>query len=218
MEIGYSDAMCYAGYDHSKSLTKEDNLQRKLLDFLKPIPKNSLRQPIVEKILNQMVNLVNAVIEKYGKPDEIRVELARELKQSKEERNDADKAMSKRQRENDAIAERLEEYGLRATRNNIIKWRLYEEIDNEDKKLNAFCVYCGQPISLTEALRGNDVDIEHIIPKSKLFDDSQSNKTLAHRHCNKNKNDLTAYDFMKGSLRLFLMNMSSVYICYMQIV
>jgi CRISPR-associated endonuclease Csn1 len=195
---GYSEAMSYAGYDHSNSQTKEENLQRKLLDQLKAIPKNSLRQPIVEKILNQMVNVVNAVIEKYGKPDEIRVELARELKQSKEERSDTDKAMNKRQRENDAITKRLEEFGLRATRNNIIKWRLYEEIDNQEKKLNAICVYCGQPISLTEALRGNEVDIEHIIPKSKLFDDSQSNKTLAHRHCNKNKNDLTAYDFMKG--------------------
>ena len=195
---GYTEAMSYAGYNHSNSLTKDENLQRKLLGLLKPIPKNSLRQPIVEKILNQMVNVVNAVIEKYGKPDEIRVELARELKQSKEERNETDKAMSKRQRENDSITKRLEEYGLRATRNNIVKWRLYEEIDNQEKKLNAMCVYCGQPISLTEALKGNDVDVEHIIPKSKLFDDSQSNKTLAHRHCNKTKNDLTAYDFMKG--------------------
>ncbi|MBW8331474.1 MAG: type II CRISPR RNA-guided endonuclease Cas9 [Prolixibacteraceae bacterium] len=195
---GYSEAMSYAGYDHCNSQTKEENLQRKLLNQLKAIPKNSLRQPVVEKILNQMVNVVNAVIEKYGKPDEIRVELARELKQSKEERNDADKAMSKRQRENDTISKRLEEFGLRATRNNIIKWRLYEEIDNQEKRLNAICVYCGQPISIIEALKGNDVDVEHIIPKSKLFDDSQSNKTLAHRHCNKNKNDLTAYDFMMG--------------------
>ncbi len=195
---GYTEAMSYAGFDHSNSQTKEENLQRKLFDQMKAIPKNSLRQPIVEKILNQMVNVVNAIIEKYGKPDEIRVELARELKQSKEERNEADKAISKRQRENEQIAKRLDEFGLRATRNNIIKWRLYEEIDNQEKKLNAICVYCGQPISLTEALKGNDVDIEHIIPKSKLFDDSQSNKTLAHRHCNKNKNDQTAYDFMKG--------------------
>jgi len=195
---GYSEAMSYAGYDHSNSLTKDENLKRKLLDQLKPIAKNSLRQPIVEKILNQMVNVVNAVIEKYGKPDEIRVELARELKQSKEERNETDKAMSKRQRENETITSRLEEFGLRATRNNIIKWRLYEEIDNDDKKLNAICVYCGQPISVIQAIKGNDVDIEHIIPKSKLFDDSQSNKTLAHRHCNKDKNDRTAYDFMKS--------------------
>lgn len=195
---GYSEAMSYAGYTHSNSLTKDENLQRKLLEQLKPIANNTLRQPIVEKILNQMVNVVNAVIDKFGRPDEIRVELARELKQSKEERNETDKFMSKRQRENEDITKRLAEYGLRATRNNIIKWRLYEEIDNEEKKLNAICVYCGQPISLLEAIKGNDVDIEHIIPKSKLFDDSQSNKTLAHRHCNKDKNDRTAYDFMSS--------------------
>ena len=206
----YSEAMSYAGYEHSDSLTKDENLKRKLLNLLKPIEKNSLRQPVVEKILNQMVNVVNAIIEKYSekdengkiikyfKFDEIRVELARELKQSKEERNETDKAMSKRQRENEIIAKRLAEYGLRATRNNIIKWRLYEEIDNKEKKLNAICIYCGQPISLTEAIKGNNIDVEHIIPKSKLFDDSQSNKTLAHRHCNATKNDRTSYDFMKS--------------------
>lgn len=195
---GYSDAMSYAGYDHSNSLTKEQNSERKLLDQLKPVMKNSLRQPVVEKILNQMVNIVNAVIEKYGRPDEIRVELVRELKQSRDERNDADKAMSKRQRENENMILRLAEFNLRPTRNNIIKGRLYDEIDNEDKKLNAMCIYCGQPISWTEAIKGNEVDVEHIIPKSKLFDDSQSNKTLAHRRCNSNKNDQTAFDFMKS--------------------
>jgi CRISPR-associated endonuclease Csn1 len=194
----YSDAMRYAGFDHSNSLTKEENLQRKLLDKLKPLPNNSLRQPIVEKILNQMVNTVNAIIDKHGKPDEIRVELARELKQSKDERSDTSLFQNKRQRENDQIAANLQEFGLRATRNNIVKWRLYQEMDNEDKKLNAICIYCGQPISITEAIKGNDVDIEHIIPKSKLFDDSQSNKTLAHRRCNTDKGDRTAYDFMKG--------------------
>lgn len=194
---GYSEAMCYAGYNHSNSLTKDENLRRELLDRLKPIAKNSLRQPIVEKILNQMVNVVNAIIDKYGKPDEIRVELARELKQSKDERNETFLNITKRERENEQIAKKLQEFGLRATRNNILKWRLYEEMDNEDKKLNAICIYCGQPISLVDAIKGADVDIEHIIPKSKLFDDSQSNKTLAHRHCNSGKGDMTAYDFMK---------------------
>ncbi|MFT3753500.1 MAG: type II CRISPR RNA-guided endonuclease Cas9 [Paludibacter sp.] len=113
----YSEAMSYAGYEHSDSLTKDENLKRKLLETLKLIEKNSLRQPIVEKILNQMVNVVNAIIEKHGKPNEIRVELARELKQSKEERNEAEKRNTKRDRENKNIALRLEEYGLKATRN-----------------------------------------------------------------------------------------------------
>lgn len=192
----YSQAMSYAGYDHSNSLTKDENLARELLDTLKPLGKNSLRQPIVEKILNQMISVVNAVTERYGKADEIRIELARELKQSKDERNETDSMIRTREKEGKKIAENLAEYGLRATRNNIIKWRLYHELKNEDKRLNATCIYCGQPISLTEAIMGNDVDVEHIIPKAKLFDDSQSNKTLAHRHCNSTKDDRTAYDFM----------------------
>ncbi|MCB8963757.1 MAG: hypothetical protein H6536_01785 [Bacteroidales bacterium] len=38
-------------------------------------------------------------------------------------------------------------------------------MNNEIKKLNAICIYCGQPISLVDAIKGADVDIEHIIPK-----------------------------------------------------
>lgn len=149
----YSDAMCYAGYNHSNSLTKEENHERKLNDKLKLLAKNSLRQPIVEKIMNQMIQVVNTIIDKYGKPDEIRLELARELKQSKEERNDADKAMSKRQRENKEAEKKLEEHGIRATRNNILKYRLFEEMG--EKKHEAICIYCGNPISFSAAMNGD---------------------------------------------------------------
>lgn len=195
----YSVAMDYAGYNHSAaSVTSADNSIRKLEDSLKHLPKNSLRQPVVEKILNQMINLVNGVIELYGRPDEIRVELARELKQSKEERNDTDLFMRKRERENEVIKNDLARYGLKVTRNNVIKWRLYHEIQDKEQKLNAQCIYCGQLISLTDAILGNEVEVEHIIPKAKLFDDSQSNKTLAHRHCNSGKGNKTAFDFMNS--------------------
>lgn len=194
----YYAACCYAGYNHSNSLTKQENLERKLVDKLKLLEKNSLRQPVVEKILNQMINVVNAIIDKFGKPDEIRIELARELKLSKEERKDAYKYLNERTRENQTIENELKEFGLRATRNNIIKWRLYHEISGKEKKQNAICIYCGNPISFTAAMLGEEVDIEHIIPKSRVFDDSQSNKTLSHRKCNANKSDMTAFDFMKN--------------------
>jgi CRISPR-associated endonuclease Csn1 len=194
----YSEACSEAGYNHSASLTKEENLRRKLLERLPAVEKNSLRQPVVEKILNQMVNLVNALCDKYGKPDTIVVELARELKQSKDERNETFIALSKREKENANIVKELEEkYGLRATRNNVLKWRLFQEIRGNDSKHTAICVYCGQLISLSAAINGEEVDVEHIIPKSLIFDDSQSNKTLAHRRCNADKNNMTAYDFMK---------------------
>jgi len=194
----YYEASSYAGYNHSNSITKNENLRREVADKLELLGKNSLRQPIVEKILNQMIHVVNAIIEKYGKPDEIRVELARELKQSREEREDTFKFINKREKENDLIRKELNEQGLRETRNNVIKYRLYKEIDNDEKKLNAMCLYCGQPITFTAAMNGAEVDVDHIIPQSLLFDDSQSNKILVHRKCNATKSNLTAYDFMKN--------------------
>lgn len=199
---GYSDACSFAGYNHSNSLTNDERQHRELLPRLELLRKNSLRQPIVEKILNQLINLVNAIIAEYGRPHEIRIELARELKQSKDERNDTFAAMNKRERENKTIVDRIEgEYannGVRATRNTIVKWRLFHEINEQESKVNAICIYCGQPFGITDALRGSSVDVEHIIPKSRLFDNSQSNKTLVHRRCNEDKGDRTAYDFMQG--------------------
>jgi CRISPR-associated endonuclease Csn1 len=186
----YSDAMTLAGYNHSDSMTSEENLIRPLKDKLKLLPKNSLRQPVVEKILNQLINLVNAIIEQYGKPDEIRIELARELKQSLEERNNTFINNTKLEKENKGIAERLQrDYRVKANRRNIEKWRLYDQT-------NGSCLYCGNKIELADFLNGDESDVEHIIPKAKIFDDSFQNKVISHRRCNKEKNNSTAYDYM----------------------
>lgn len=214
----YSSAASLANYNHSDSVTKEEKLRRTLPGSIPNLSKNSLRQPVVEKILNHVINLVNSIIdEKRGwvtrenrerNQFEIRIELARELKQSKEERNETFSALNQREKENDSIRKRIESdygmFGVRATRNNVIKWRLFHEISNDESKLNAVCIYCGQPFGITDALKGSEVDIEHIIPKSLLFDDSQSNKTLTHRKCNQDKGNYTSFDFMaaKGEEKL----------------
>lgn len=212
----YNDARMHAGYPVSDSLSETDNLSRKLKPKLSLLKKNSLRQPVVEKILNQMINVVNAIMERYGRPDEIRVELARELKQSKEERNNTFNNYSKRERENKKISERLKEYGLKASRKNIEKWRLYEEIDGDSGKLNGICLYCGQMMSFTKSISGDGVEVEHIIPRARLFDDSFLNKTLAHTACNKEKNNLTAFDFMsklksEDEFEQYLMRVEKLY-------
>jgi len=195
----YSEACRYAGYNHSGSLTKEENEKRELLDFIPLLQKNSLRQPVVEKILNQMINVVNAVIREYGRPDEIKVELARELKQSRKERANTVKMINQRERENEKIARRLvEEYHVRATRNNILKWRLFHNVKDDESKVNNICIYCGKSFGIVDALTGAEVDIEHIIPRTLLFDDSENNKILAHRKCNQSKGNMTAYDYMKS--------------------
>lgn len=187
----YSDALIMAGYG-IKSLTKEENESRELQDSLKLLDKGALRQPIVEKILNQMINVVNALMSKHGRFDEIRVELARELKQSREERKDTTDRINKSQRENDTIANTIStEYGLTPTRSRIQKYKMWKEAE-------LCCMYCGQPVTAAQFLNGYDVEVEHIIPRSLLFDDSFSNKVCACRACNKEKNNRTAYDYMKS--------------------
>ena len=195
----YFQSCSLAGYNHSNSLTKEENEKRLVDDKLELLPKNSLRQPVVEKIINQLVNVVNAIIDTHGKPNEIRVELARELKQSKEERDAADKANSNNKKLNEYISSKLSELGLPTTQKYIQKYKfIFPAKDKKWKEAHVVnqCIYCGETFNLTDALRGDNFDIDHIIPKALLFDDSQMNKVLVHRKCNANKTNTTAYDYI----------------------
>lgn len=191
----YDVACGYAGYRHSKSsLTKEEIENKTLKEKLNILPKNSLRNPVVEKILNQMVHVINSIMDTYGRPDEIRVELARELKKSAKERNELTKSIAQNTRENEDICKLLQtNFGMISpTRNDIIRYKLYEELkDNGYKTL-----YSDQYIP-REKLFSKEIDIEHIIPQARLFDDSFSNKTLEYRAINIEKGNKTACDFVK---------------------
>lgn len=186
----YYEAKIAAGYNDT-TITKEQNEARELADKLAPIKKGELRQPVVEKILNQLVNLVNALMAEYGRFDEIRVELARELKQSREEREQTEKNININNKKNERAAQRIREYGLTPTRSRIQKYRLWEESKGT-------CMYCETTVDVKDFLIGLGVEVEHIIPRSLIFDDSFSNKVCSCRQCNKNKGNMTAYDFMKG--------------------
>lgn len=204
----YYDAKLAAGYTDS-TLTKEQNLERELSEKLQPITKGDLRQPVVEKILNQLVNLVNALMEEYGRFDEIRIELARELKQSREEREKATKDINRNQRENEIIAKKSfwKEYGLTPTRSRIQKFKMWDESEHK-------CMYCDTVVNVKEFLLGCGVEVEHIIPRTRLFDDSFSNKVCSCRKCNKEKDNRTAYDFMvsrgEGELQAYIERVNSL--------
>lgn len=191
----YSLACEYAGYHHSKSsLTKEEIASKVLKDKLEILPKGSLRNPVVEKILNQMVHVVNGVVEAYGRPDEIRVELARELKKNAAEREKMTKDIASNTKAHEAIRKLLQtEYNMAyVSRNDIIRYKLYEELkDNGYKTL-----YSNKYIP-REKLFSKEIDIEHIIPQARLFDDSLSNKTLEYRDVNIEKGNKTAHDYVQ---------------------
>ena len=194
----YDVACEYAGYRHSKSsLTKEEIDNKILKDKLEILPKNSLRNPVVEKILNQMINVINAIITdpQLGKPDEIRIELARELKKNAKEREELTKSIAETTRLHDEYRKILSQPPFNLSyisRNDIIRYKLYEELKDNGYKTLYSNTYIPQ-----EKVFSKEFDIEHIIPQSRLFDDSFSNKTLELRSINIKKGNKTAYDFVK---------------------
>ncbi|MEO0312441.1 MAG: hypothetical protein RIQ89_2098 [Bacteroidota bacterium] len=192
----FSVACTLAGYKHSKdSLTKEEKENKILKSKLNILPKNSLRNPVVEKILNQMINVVNTAIDSFGKPDEIRIELARELKKSAKEREELTAAISKSTTEHEKYKTILQkEFGLNhISRTDIIRYKLYLELEH-----TGFHTLYSNTYIEPNKLFSKEFDIEHIIPQSRLFDDSFSNKTLESRSVNIEKGNETAIDYIKS--------------------
>lgn len=192
----YSVACEYAGYRHSKrSLTKEELYNKPLVNTIPLLKRNSLRNPVVEKILNQMINVVNTVSETYGKPDEIRIEMARELKKSAKEREQMTKDINDAKKKNDEYKQVLQsEFGItNPSRNDVIRYRLYKELEQ-----NGFKTIYTQTYIPKDKLFSKEFDIEHIIPQARLFDDSMSNKTIEARQANIEKGSATAYDYVLG--------------------
>ena len=188
--LGYSEACAAVGYRHSNTPTSEEITERTLLEKIPLLQRNELRQPLVEKILNQMINLVNALKAEYG-IDEVRVELARELKMSREERERMVRNNEDREDHNKEVAEKIQKCGLFPTKSRIRKYRLWEEAGRQ-------CLYCGRSIDEKQCLNGDDMEVEHIIPKSVLYDDSYGNKTCACRRCNKEKGNRTALEYIRA--------------------
>lgn len=207
-ESEYSKACELAGYRHSAaSLTKEEIENRPLKDKLELLKKNSLRNPVVEKILNQTVNVVNALIDansekdkdgnivKYFKFDEIRIELARELKKNAQERAEMTANINAAKKTHEKIEKILQnEFNVKnPTRNDIIRYKLYEELKNNGYKDLYTDTYIPRDILFSKL-----IDVDHIIPQARLFDDSYSNKTLVFRKDNLKKGNRTAMDFVES--------------------
>ncbi|MCW3467756.1 type II CRISPR RNA-guided endonuclease Cas9 [Chitinophaga nivalis] len=174
-------------YHHSIDFDKGDGSMPCL-----PEPEN-VRNPVVQQALFELRKVVNAIIEKYGKPDEIRIELSRELKSSIEDRNEIRIRQFENERENDAIKLLLDEWGnLPYTVGNIQKVKLYREI--EKKFGQVLCPYRGDVITPRKLFNG-EVDVEHIVPYTVSLDDSLANKTLCFREMNNRKGNRTPYTF-----------------------
>tara|TARA_R110002110_G_scaffold194517_16_gene403502 strand:+ start:11385 stop:14636 length:3252 start_codon:yes stop_codon:yes gene_type:complete len=149
-----------------------------------------LANPTVHIGLNQIRRVVNRLIEIHGKPEEIIVELARDLKMNKEQKDEARKKNSLNEAANRAREEKIRSAGVAPSPLLLRRLRLWEEQKVGTAHL---CPYTGKPISFEMAI-GNATDIDHILPFSRTLDDSMANKVLCLHEANQAKRDRPPYE------------------------
>lgn len=156
-----------------------------------------IANPTVHIGLNQVRIVVNALIKRYGHPSQVVVEVARDLKQSRQQREEANKRQADNQRRNTRIRQEIADASNgaispeRVKVADIQKWILWEEL-NEKDVLNRCCPYSGERITALDLLSSDGrVEIEHILPYAQTLDDSLNNKTVSMRWANRIKGNQT---------------------------
>ena len=142
--------------------------------------------------LNQLRKIVNTLVDVHGVPEEIVVELARELKLNRERKDKERRENQENEQRNQKNKEELSRLGIADTYENRLLLRLYGELHPDER----VCVYSGTPIS-KEMLFGDEIEIDHILPYSRTLDDSFMNKVLCTREANRRKGNRSPADAWK---------------------
>jgi len=146
------------------------------------------RNPTVIRALNELRKVVNNLISLYGKPDLIRVELARAVGKSTREREDMRLGMRRRERDRAKAEADLRLKRITQPRDaDIEKWLLWKECGELDP-------YSGKPISFDALFGTSDFEVEHIWPRWISIDNSFANKTLCLRSLNLIKGNRTPFE------------------------
>lgn len=154
-----------------------------------------LRNPAVLRSLSELRKMANAVIHRYGKPDYIHVELARELRRNKKDRMELTQRNRKNEKGRELARAELLKHGIaRPSRDDIEKYLLWQECGTIDP-------YSGEEISLQALFDQPRFEVEHIIPFSRSLDNTFQNKTLCRNDFNKQKGNRTPHEVFGGAAK-----------------
>ena len=210
METGlrYDEACEQAGYHHSQLHKVGEGEHKYLPSFYSGRDKDGKlkfnedmdipRNPVVLRALNQARKVVNALIKTYGSPHEVHIEMARDLSRALDERRDIEKAQKEYRERNDRDkASFASEFNIVGTvkGKDFEKWQLYREQQGK-------CAYSQQPLApngdIQRIFDAGATEIDHALPYSRSFDDSKNNRVLVLTRENRNKGNMTPYEYLDG--------------------
>ncbi|WP_104722425.1 type II CRISPR RNA-guided endonuclease Cas9 [Helicobacter mesocricetorum] len=180
--LRYDEAVQKAGLQEHRKHTKKE-------DFLMPLKDYEpyLANPVVARALSEYRKVLNALLKKYGKVHKIHLEFTREAKLSSKERKDYEGEQRKRFEANQNAQKQCEILGLHLNGANILKIKLWIE-------QGELCAYSGKKITSEHLKDSTMLQIDHIYPYSRSFDDSQNNKVLVFTKENQNKLNKTPFE------------------------
>ena len=157
-----------------------------------------ITNPAVTNALQQVRRVVNTLIKDLReKPEKIVIELARDIKASKEHRKEIIDKQSRNQKErNDArgmiceIFEWPKDKAKDVSDGDVERYRLWQQ-------QNGRCVYCGKCISPQTELFTRTIEVDHILPHSISLDNSMSNKVVCCAQCNQEKGQETPISWLE---------------------
>lgn len=184
----YNEACEKAGYDFKAIYKGEKSKKLPVIDI------QEIVNPVVNRALAQTRKVVNAIIDKYGSPVRMNIELARELAKSNKDRLKILAEQKKNRKEIEKIREELKDlFGKEPTYSEVLKYRLWQ-------MQNCECAYSQQQIGINELFSQGYCEIDHIIPFSRCFDDSLSNKILVLGKENQRKGNRTPFEYFGDNI------------------
>lgn len=230
---------CYLVYGrHSEAADAKKWTRPEDIDqYLEKFRHNSLNNPVVEQVVTESLRVVRDIWRQYGHPDEIHIELGRELKKTREERERLSQAITEGESTNQRIRLLLTELANPECQVENIRpqspsqqelLKIYEEgvlqsgieipedIRDIQKRFTSaknqpshaevmryklwldqkyISPYTGRTIPLSKLFTAA-YQIEHVIPQSRWFDDSLSNKVICEAEVNQLKGRELGHEFI----------------------
>lgn len=190
-----------------KALYNTQKKQQEIYPLLPPLENilGDLRNPVVARTLSELRKVVNSIIrhaqklgrgDESGKPKRIFIELGRDMKKSRKERERSFKQNRANETSRAAAKKKIiQEAGIADPKpNDILKVLLAEES-------NWQCPYTGKTITMKTLFGMHpQFDIEHILPFSRSLDNSYTNKTLCDAKFNRDvKRNQTPFECASGN-------------------
>lgn len=206
---GYNEAVIAAGYPHHSDFRNAEAhdrlpyygvvLERDVVGADPAAPETDeakrygrFPNPTVHVGLHQLRLVVNRLIAVYGKPQDIVVELARELGMGAKRLNALQKTQKENEERNARYRKLLANKKAKPTSETFRKLRLWEEQEK-------VCVYTGRKLTLDMVI-SNKTEIDHILPRSWSLDNAMSNRVVCLAEANALKGDKTPYEAFSSDL------------------